>query len=160
MLQRRAAARHVVVALPRNAAEAAATLRWTLQRLAAPGDALTLLHVRPAESTAPPPPPGASPLAPLAPLELPLDALPSDALAGGDAAAAEAMQAATQLASATSFQPRLLKLRTQLRIADALLAFVAAGKDAQHGGRAPDLLVLGSHEAAAAPEDPRCVPRR
>jgi hypothetical protein len=156
--QRRMASRHLVVALPRDAAEAVATLRWTLQRLAAPGDAITLLHVRPAESTAPPPPPGASPLAALAPLDLPPDALASDALAGSDAACAEAARVAAQLARACGFEPRLLKLRTPLRIADALLAFVAAGDEAQHGGRVPDALVLGSHEAAAAPEDPRCVP--
>ena len=154
-LQPRVARRHLAVALPRDAAEAAATLRWAL-RLVAPGDALTLLHVRPADVTAPPAAPGASPLAALAPQELPLDSLATDALAGGDAnAARDAAQAVEQLARAGGFEPRLLKLRTELRIADALLAFLAAGDDAQHAGRAPDALILGSHEAAAAPEDPR-----
>ena len=127
-----------------------------------PGDALTLLHVRPADITAAPPTtPGvaASPLAALAPVEMPLDALATDTLSGDPAAASEAAQAAQALARAAGFEPRLLKLRTELRIADALLAFLAAGDDVAYGGRAPDALIIGSHEAAATPEDPRCVHR-
>ena len=118
-MQARVAARHLVIALPRDAAEAAATLQWALCRLAAPGDAFTLLHVRPADTTAPP-------LAPLAPLEPPL----SEVLSGGAAdeqPSAEAARCVSELAAATGFEPRLLKLRTALRIGDALLAFAAAG---------------------------------
>jgi hypothetical protein len=159
-MQPRLANRHLAVALPRDAAEAAATLRWA-SRLVAPGDALTLLHVRPADVTAAPSttPGAASPLAALAPVEMPLDALATETLSGDAAAASDAAQAAQALARAAGSEPRLLKLRTELRIADALLAFLAAGDDAAYGGRAPDALIIGSHEAAATPEDPRCVHR-
>jgi hypothetical protein len=132
----RSPARHLLVALPRDAAEAAATLAWVGEHLRREGDAFTLLHVRPADITAPSP-------APFLPVDVPLDALADDCLAGDDA---EGAAAATAAATALGEDVAVVKLRSPLpRIVDALMAYIAA----LPAERAASALVLGSHEAAA-----------
>jgi hypothetical protein len=142
----RSPARHIVVALPRDAAEAAATLAWVGEHLRREGDAFTLLHVRPADITAPSP-------APFLPVDVPMDALADDCLAGDDA---EGAAAATAAAKALGEDVAVVKLRSPLaRIVDALMAYLAA----LPAERAASALVLGSHEAAARGGD-KCAAMR
>ncbi len=127
--------RNILVALPRDAAEAAATLSWVRGNLAREDDStmtsFTLLHVRRADLTA-------AQAAPFAPVEEPVNSLLDDCLLGADE---ESGKAAMRAAQALGSNARLVKLRSSLPIIDALMAYVT-----QFSGA--DALVMGSHTAA------------
>jgi len=127
--------RHVLVALPRDATEAAVTLRWVAANLSPESDAYTLLHVRQADLTA-------AHAAPFAPEEEPVSSLASEVFLGTeDDAVADAVEAARALGPSTRF----LKLRSPMRVIDVLMAYVASLPEDHKA----DTLVLGSHTAAA-----------
>jgi hypothetical protein len=75
--------------------------------------------------------------------------LRDDLLIGAtDEAAAEAMAACKALETASGSEPQLIKLRSPLRILDALSAYVSSLGDDEKA----DLLMMGSHTAACPPE--------
>jgi nucleotide-binding universal stress UspA family protein len=129
--------RHLLVALPRDAAEALATLNYTRDYLRKSGDAITLVHVRLADITA------AHLDAPFSAVEEPLSALADDVLLGD---AASVIAAASEAGAKT-----LVKLRTPLPIFYALMSYTTCLSDDDPRG-VPSLLVMGSHTAATNPQ--------
>jgi hypothetical protein len=130
--------RHVLIALPRDAAEAAATLRWTCAHVKRDDDDLfTLLHVRLTDFTSPAP-------APLLARDEPLSALGGEFLSGTsrDEDLSAALDAAKALGPEAKV--RLVKLSSPLRVLDALVAYMEALPEAERA----EALVLGSHKAA------------
>lgn len=129
--------RHLLVALPRDANEALATLNYTRDCLRKGGDVVTLVQVRLADLTA------AHLHAPFAAVEEPLSALADDVLLGD---AASVITAANEVGATA-----LVKLRTPLPILYALMSYlISLGDDDPRG--VPAMLVMGSHTAATNPQ--------
>jgi len=133
--------RNLVIALPRDAAEACATLEYTRDVLARAGDMVTLLHVRLADMTV-------KTAVPFQAVEEPLSGLADDVLLGNDEqSVAVVLQAASSLGNKASSMT-LLKLRSPLRITDALMSYITSLTDGQRDNM---LLIFGSHTAASDP---------
>ena len=137
--------RHLLVSLPRDAEDAARTMSYVAENVARTDDRVTLLHVRQADLTS------ATPLAYDA-KEEPLGSLAEDLLIGSsDEAASTATDAAAAIQRATGAadRVRLVKLRSPLRVIDALVAYINSLSDNKNKA---DALVMGSHVHSCPPE--------
>ena len=127
--------RRVLLAWSNDWTDVARTLRFTLHRLARPGDRFVLAHVRVAQ-------------APLGPTAVPAVELPvplSKVLAlwhaGDTGPASKAVADALDKLVAAVSSVDAVELRTTLRVSDAIAAYVRFVPPAEE----PDLVIMGSH---------------
>jgi hypothetical protein len=139
------AARRVLLAFSRDAADAARTLRWARAHVVRPDDRVTLVHVRSLSLLAP----AATPVVELA---VPLASLPGawappgaagEPGGGGSADALSAVDEELKALHAAAYTVDAVELRTVLRVSDALLTYLRFLPAAEKA----DALVMGSHGA-------------
>ena len=130
-----APARRVLVAVGRDAADAARTLRWSAAHVARAGDRVSLVHVRAPEVLA-------AAATPVVEVAVPAATLPN-AVWGADKAAADDVAEALKMLQAAASAVDAVELRSMLRVSDAILSYIRFLPAEEKA----DALVMGSHGA-------------